>query len=813
MLAVTSLVILSHELYNTINGEEHSMVIRKNKKKFLSILLVAAMVLSVAGCGGDGSMTGLSGTDGAGTGNGADSQQDAPSKENAGGGGQTAMGRYVEEEYDLSEQLSRPRVMRMLEDGSIVILDANTGVLVSNDQGATWSDDTPGWFTAMKNDQIYITSMDIAPDGTVVVGYNPKSDDNDYNPVAKMILPDGTEVQVEINFTEENKYVKQVVASDKGRIFVDTLNGIYEVHEDGSSEKVLTPEDTDYIWVKGNLLFIDTGWETVEAPTIYDLDAGEYIEDRAIIEFVKENYANRNYNGADYGTMYLMPGDDGTLYVVGSKGIHRHVIGGNMMEQIVDGNLSILGNPNYSTVSIIQPAENVFLILCTGGKLLRLTYDPNVPSVPENMITIYSLREDENIRQAISLYQTQHPDTFVSYEIGMSEGDAVTREDAVKRLNTEIMAGTGPDLIVLDDLPISSYADKGLLLDLTDYFAQYSAKEPLFDNIIEAMKIDGKAYMAPVTIGLPMIAAPEEYITNVTDLSGVADAVEKLREAHPGENIIGMCSPVSIMKQFAATSAPKWVKEDGTLDLESIGEYLEQCKRIYDAQMDGLDATIAQYYAERTEKMAAFNGFDEYMYNERMYLGIYSYIIREGYMIPGWTDAAYDYLEVMSLNRAKGFEDTEVISMEGQCSNIFRPSTILGINATSEKIDAAKGFMDVFLSADNAHGEYSGFPLNREAFDIQFTPNEDWLGENGEYSSWVTGDAEGNMISYQEYWPTDDQIAALKSQIASLDTAYIPDSVLEKAVFDGGVEYMRYDRDLESILTSIERALAIYMAE
>ena len=789
------------------------MVIRKNKKKLFSILLAAAMVLSVAGCGGDDSTAGPSGADGVSVGNGADSQQGTPSGEDTGGDGQTAMGRYVEVEYDLSEQLSRPRVMRMLEDGSLVILDANTGILVSNDRGATWSDDTPDWFTAMKNEQIYITSMDIAPDGTVVVSYNPASDDNDYNPVAKMVLPDGTEVQVEINFTEENKYVKQVVASDEGRIFVDTLSSIYEVHEDGSSEKVLTPEDTDYIWVKGNRLFIDTGWETVEAPIIYDLDAGEYIEDSTIIKFVKENYANRNYNGADYGTMYLMPGDDGTLYVVGSKGIHRHVIGGNMMEQIVDGNLSMLSNPNYSIVSIIQLEENVFLILCTGGKLLRFTYDPDVPSVPENMITIYSLREDENIRQAIALYQTQHPDTFVSYEIGMSEGDAVTREDAVKRLNTEIMAGSGPDLIVLDDLPIRSYADKGLLLDLTDYLVQYSAKEPLFDNIIEAMKIDGKAYMAPVTIGLPMIAAPEEYITNVTDLSGVGDAVEKLREAHPGENIIGMCSPVSIMKQFAATSAPKWVKADGTLDLDSIGEYLEQCKRIYDAQMDGLDANIVQYYAERTEAMAAHLGFDEYMYNERIYLGIYSYIIREEYLIPGWTDAAYDYIEVMSLDKTKGFEDTKVISMEGQCSNVFRPGTILAVNAMSEKIDTAKGFMDVFLSADNAQGEYSGFPLNRKAFDIQFTPNEEWLGENGEYLSWVTGDADGNRISFQEYYPTDEQIAELKSQIAALDTAYIPDSVLEKAVFDSGVEYMRYDRDMESVLTSIERAVAIYMAE
>ena len=790
------------------------MVIGRNSKKLLSILLAAAMVLSVVGCGGDDGTTGPSGADGANVGGGADSQQDTQSGENADGDGQTAMGRYVEEEFDLSEQLSQPLAMCMLEDGSIVILDSDAGVLMSKDQGTTWSDETPEWFITMKNEKAYITSMAMAPDGTAAVSYDSDMGDDDYNPVAKLIMPDGTEVQAEIAFTDEDMYVSQVIASDEGRFFADTVNSIYEIHEDGNSEKILTPEDSAWVWVKGNLMFIDSDWEAVEAPVIYDLDAKNYVEDSVLREFTDENYSSRNYNGSYSGTMHLMPGDDGTVYVIGSKGIHRHVIGGNVMEQIVDGNLSMLSNPAYNIVSMIQLEEDSFLVLFSNYKLIRFTYDPNVPSVPENMLTIYSLREDDSIRQAISLYQTQNPDTFVSYEIGMSEGDAVTREDAVKRLNTEIMAGTGPDLIVLDDLPISSYVDKGLLLDITDYLVQYSANEPLFDNIIEAMKIDGKAYMAPLKISLPMIAAPEEYITNMTDLSGIADAVEKMRGEHPGENIIGVCSPAGVMKRFASTSAPKWVMADGTLDLESIGEYLEQCKRIYDAQMEGLGADIVQRYNERSAWMAAYDGIDEYMYNERLHLKILDYITSEEYMLPGWTEAAYDFMEVMSLNRAKGFEDVKVVPMEGQCSNVFLPSTILGINATSEQIDAAKGFMDVFLSAVNMPSTYDGFPLNQGAFDIQFTPREgDVWGENGEYISWSTGDGEGNIISFQGYWPTDEQIAALKSQIASVDTAYIPDSVLEKAVFDGGNEYMRYDRSLESVLTSIEKAVAIYMAE
>lgn len=795
-------------------GKDRKKRKSQGKRRMMSILLAAAMVLTLAGCGGGDGEAGSAASDPTAadmtnTANGTDAQSQGAASGTS--DGQTAMGRYVEEEIDLSEQLSGPLAMRMLDDGSIVIMDSHKGIFVSKDQGFTWDEETPDWLNAIIKEKVYISSMAMTPNGTAVVNYDETPGDNDYNPTAKLFLPDGTEVPAQIALTGE-EYVKQVIASDDGRIYADTVAGIYEIHEDGSSEKVLTPEYTSWVWAKDNLMFIDSGWDAYDRPLIYDMNAGDYVEDVVFAEFTNDNYGSRDYNGHYSGTMQLMPGDDETVYVVGSKGIHRHAVGGNMVEQIVDGNLSLLSNPYYNFVAMIQPEENVFIVLCSNGKLLRFVYDPNVPSVPENMLTIYSLREDDSIRQAISFYQTQNPDTFVSYEIGMSEGDAVTREDAVKKLNTEIMAGTGPDLIVLDDLPINSYVSKGLLLDLTDYLAEYSAGEPLFDNIIDAMKIDGKAYMAPASVALPMIAARETYTANMTDLSGVGEAVEQLREEHPEENIIGICSPGSVMKRFAATSAPQWVMADGTLDSESIAEYLKQCKNIYDAQMDGLDADIAQYYTERSERMAAYEGIDEYMYNESIYLKILDYICSEGYLLPGWVEAVYYYIEVMSLDKVKGFEDTKVIPMEGQCSNVFMPKTLLGINAASKQISAAQGFMDVFLSTD-AQSAYNGFAINRAALDIQFTPNEEWLEEDGGYGGWATSDADGNMITYRDYWPTDEQIAAFKEQLASLGTAYIPDSVLEKAVFDGGTEYIRGQRTLEESLGMIERTVAIYMAE
>ncbi len=788
---------------------EEKMKIRKNIGKLISLLLTASMVFAMAGCGGGGA------DNLPGSGDNKDSVQEGEPGQNGSGeneDGPVAMGRYVEEQIDLSEWGTWPGDLCMREDGSLVVMDHDAGMIISKDQGATWTVETPDWFADMKAQDIYISGLYMAPDGTVAVIRGETTDD-DYTQYLDLVLPDGAQVSVETELTEEESYFQQVAFRDDGAIFASTNRGIYEVERDGSCERLLMLDfNPQWIWVKENRLFIDNDWESEEAPLVYDLEAGEYVEDDVLVEFVSDSYQGHSYNGTDYCDMYLLPGEDGTVYVTGRKGIHRHVIGGNMMEQIVDGNLSLLSNPDYYIVDMLQLEGDAFLALFTGGKLIKFTYDPNVPSVPENIVTIYSLREDMNIRQAISRYQTSHPDVFVSYRIGMDGGDSVTRDDAVKKLNTEIMAGEGPDLLVMDELPLDSYIDKGMLLDLTDHLKEYSAKEPLFDNVIEALKRDGKAYVVPATIGVPHIAAAAEGMESVTNLSELAGIVEQMREAYPGKDILGISGEKGILKRFAGTSEPKWISADGTVDREIIGDYLEQCKRIFDAQMDGLNESIAEAYNSRMERVASFDGRGADEIDWEIYLDTMSYVGKEQMLMSGWTNQQYGYLEMVSLNKNKGFEDAKVVPMQGQCSKVFKPATMLAVSAVSEDMDQALGFLDACLSAE-VQSEYNGIPVNQNGFDMQFTPRQDILQEDGEYTSMYTTDADGNALSFICYWPSDEQIAAFKQELASADTAYIPDLTLEEAVLKQGTAYMQGGQSLDQALDEIEKAVAIYMAE
>ena len=52
----------------------------------------------------------------------------------------------------------------------------------------------------------------------------------------------------------------------------------------------------------------------------------------------------------------------------------------------------------------------------------------------------------------------------------MSGDDGVTRTDALKTLNTEIMAGKGPDILILDGISAQTYVEQGMLEDLSGIF-------------------------------------------------------------------------------------------------------------------------------------------------------------------------------------------------------------------------------------------------------------------------------------------------------------------------------------------------------
>ena len=520
---------------------------RKIVKRLISMAL-AAVILFTPGCGNS-------------NGGNLPSAENEKKNEQGSGDSDIAMGRYEEEETDLSDNLANVREMKRFSDGRLVITDASSGIWVSNDNGASWESENTKYLEEKLADT-YIMDIGVAEEGTLGIIYDDYEDENseesdsvfDLSPECALVRADGTVVPVSLSLTEDEMYANRIWLTGEGRAFITTFGDIiYEVKEDGSSEEFLRMEGRPMlIQFRDNIMLID-GYD-FEAPLLYDMEKEEYVEDDVLSDFVKNNGGGRQFNGGSWYDIFYFFGEEGELYLAGDKGLYRHAAGQEEMEQLIDGSLSRLGSPKYGIKGMVMLENGVFLAVFNSGKVVRFTYNPDMPSMPEECLKVYSLEDSYGIRTAISIYQIANPNVRVEYEVGRGEDNGVTREDALKKLNTRIVAGEGPDVLLMDGLPVDSYIEKGLLLGLNEFLEGVFKEEEFFENLVRAFAHEGSVYMVPMQAGFPVMLGRAGYVSGMKNLSDVADEVEKMREDYTEKDMLGICSEKALMKIFSISS-------------------------------------------------------------------------------------------------------------------------------------------------------------------------------------------------------------------------------------------------------------------
>ena len=810
--------LVSLDAEDILHSKEDEMRRIAGNRKITVWLLAAALALGMlTGCGDTDADDGTAGS--------AAESDGAVQEEEQG----TAMGRYVERDVELNgNDLTdwNSRVAEM-EDGSLFLTDNSGFALRSRDNGASWTEETPAWLAKMKEDGKYIRDMAVGPDGTATVVWTAPIDEEgeEGNGVQlsmdmqlTVIRPDGSEVQVEPKLASDDMWVDSVYISDTGRILVNAAGStLYEVKEDGSFEKLLTVEGWPGLFrMHKNLLLLDgIGYD---APLIYDVEAKEYIEDEVLDDFVKENFSDRSSSSGRSYDLFLFFGGDDVIYLAGQQGVYRHVLGGSAMEQVIDGSLNVLGNPAYSIMDMLAVEDDEFLVLFTPGKVARFAYDPDVPARPDERLKVWGLEDKTAIRQAIDLYQKAHPEIYVEYEVGLEKESVLTREDVIKNLNTRLMAGEGPDVLILDNMPADSYIEKGILMDIGPALDGMSGEAAPFSNVVEAFRNDGQIYMMPCEIQLPYLLGRNSDLRKMTGMSEIADAMEEMRAEISGKSLLQLPSEKGIMRMFSMVSAPAWQTESGAIDRDAISEFLTQSKRIYDAETDGLSEEAMEeweslrwvyqtYYSVRGEELEDADALRAH--NDQIYL-----MGDSRQFVTGSIGDVNSYNICTSIFVAEGFEDCEVIPMTGQCSNVFWAKTLLGINATSEHTEMAQEFLKVALSNGVQTKLQDGLSVNKKAI-LDNYENQWRLYKDNDYVSGSGGlyTDDGDEITLLIRVPDEAKVNELLKWIEAMDTAYVEDSTFENVVYEEGIYFMRGDKSLEEAMDSIETRLGIYLAE
>lgn len=758
------------------------------------------------------------------------------------------------------------------DDGKVVMADKNLGIYTSEDHGESWEAAGCPWSELWEN--TYISDIALSPDGAAaIVGvlFEEESEGGDETegssgseaaPESAGEKADGIKGEMEDveGEPEESAGAEEgsggeaddgtegygVEVEENRYYYVDPEGTITEIPFDGGADEEITKFAFDRqgrlygfgFESRGYLFDLEAGtakklfegeglidsvcfteqymvaFTSRNEVILFDLEKGMPVEDdRTLQDFVTENVGSSG-GSVEWGyDIIATSGEEGDiLYLAFQGGLYRHVIGGTVMEQIIDGSITAFGDPSAELLAMEMLPDNEFIVLYTGRKLYKYTYDPDVPSVPEHELKVYSLVENDSLRQAVSLFQKEHQDVYVRYEIGMTGDDSITKEDAIRNLNTKILAGEGPDIMLLDGLSQDSYVEKGVLADVSGLVEEMSGEEALFPNIVETCRKDGKLYALPIRVQVPMMAGRADYVEKIEDLESLADVVEEIREEKPEGAVLGLAPAEGLLRVLSLTSKGAWADETGAVDEEALTEFLTAAKRIWQAEISGVDERLLEHSANYGGGIAWEEGMEYAAVSERaVSIGMKQQLLAVGKVCR--VDFDYDVLTSVAGQE----EDFRFGFWNGQVENGLIPDGMAGLLSNSAEDELAIAFYRFLYGRKLQDMDLTGgLPVNMASFDT-FAVNPymdpDGFMEDNVAGALVVSDDMGDTYHVDLIWPDEEDFGKLKDTVSGLRVVNAGDAAIEEAVYEVGREVLESDMTVEEAVREIVKRSAIYLAE
>ncbi len=761
-----------------------------------------AVMLLLSACGGQ-------------TGDSGEHPAHGPNASDRGG-----MGRYMETFYEMPQEINRNGGVSWLDDGSLAVISFGEGLYRSQDGGQTWQQEETDWFPMLEG--VYCLTAVMGPDGSVAASCSGEMPEQVRAAYEKEVpedwegnycvfgMPDGTVKIVDFGFSQEDgSCIESFVFKEDGRLFAADMQGkVYEadMEKESLKELFMAERSVGCMDFSGDILMA-VGHDRLYR---YDLEEGVLLPQEATVDaWIRQALPDGtvSWTGGGYPVVVLGGTEEDVIYLASRDGMYRHVLGGSMMEQVIDGALSAFGDASSYLYRVKAMADQEFLAVFNPSVgLVRYTFDETIPSMPDQEIRIYSLTENRSVRQAITEYKRQHTDLYVRYEVGLSVDGGMTAEDAVRRLNTQVLAGEGPDVLILDGLPMESYLDKGMLQDIRPVLN--SLEGELFSSVVEGFtEPDGAVYVMPMYIRVPLLAGEEDAVGQMGDLESIADQAERLRADHPQGGIFGIHDPETMLRLFGMVSSPAWTGADGQMDPSAVTEFLRQVKRIYDAEQAGAVPEQVERQAAEAEEMASY-GIDPVQSRMEVCNNVLDITLGHAMAAAGYVDGIQLCLDnVTSVLRLEEGLDYRVFN--GQAPAPFLPAAMVGISSRSGQQAEAEEFVRLIFAREAQEHIYGGYPVNRAAYEAHFAAYE----ENDSNGSMMLVMDDGTEQELFLYWPDQAERERFTGYVESLKTPVLTDVQLCELVYETGRKVLEGELSAEDGAAEIVKKASIYLAE
>lgn len=331
-------------------------------------------------------------------------------------------------------------------------------------------------------------------------------------------------------------------------------------------------------------------------------------------------------------------------------------------------------------------------------------------------LTIYSLEDNMSVQELVHMYQKKHPTVDVELQIGISD-ETITREDAIKRLNSSLISENGPDIILFDGLPYEKYIEQGLLEDIKPFVETQAEEKHLFSKMLDIYSVDGKQYGVPLFFSMMSMTSVNE----IGDMNTMQDFMSQVEAcAKDGEKSVfekwSFDQIVAMLYRLYVADSVNGMEE---ADAKKIEEFYVAVKKLYEME-------------DMKEVEEAGKNFDNISLIPLPYNNCDA-------VIAGDVQMSLDYLVLMSdIEKVESIRKKQLPNKLLPEKDNLRcvPMMSMGVLNKSSDSEAAKEFL-AFALSDKVQKElnYAGLYVNADAMEeklAEFLSKDDtkkWLDD------------------------------------------------------------------------------------
>lgn len=425
-------------------------------------------------------------------------------------------------------------------------------------------------------------------------------------------------------------------------------------------------------------------------------------------------------------------------------------------------------------------------------------------SLPEKTIlTLACFGMDFQLRSAIVDFNR----TNQSYRIEVADYSEYAEEGnfyaGLTRLNTEILSGQVPDLLLTAGIPVDKYAARGLLEDLWKYIDADAniRREDLMTEVLDTVSLDGKLYAVPTGFYVTALGGLQSVVGEYEgnwNLETMELAMEKLL---PEATVFNRdYTRQNVLVSYVARGIDQFIDwQTGTCYFDSP-EFIQLLK-----------------FTDRFPLHIDDSDYDW----ETDYESDYQRMRRGAQLLSTVYFSSFDDLSVYSA--ALNGEPCYIGSPAGG-GNTVSSQMSLAIFSAGQSKDAAWGFVRSLLQ-ERYQDQLMGFPINRRSFEKRaleaMTPEyqrdengQFVLDENGEKIEQSKGGVGwGSDEMYEIYAVTQEEYDTFLRLLESATWSDFYDDAVMTILIEEAGPYFNGEKTAEDTAKAIQSRVKLYVAE